>query len=111
MLTLPSGLRVYIANQPLDMRKSFQGISALIQAQFNCAANGGHIFVFHNRGFDKIKIFYWDRNGFVQWYKQLEQGRFRFPRLTQKLYEISASDLTLLLEGIDLNYSQRLSAF
>jgi transposase len=111
MISLPSGMKVYVANQALDMRKSFQGIAAMIQAQFNRPSNTGHLFVFHNRGQDKIKIFYWDRNGFVQWYKQLERGRFRFPNHTQILYEISVSDLTLLLEGIDFTHSQRLAVF
>jgi transposase len=111
MLMLPAGLKIYVANQPLDMRKSFNGIAATLQSQFNRAAQSGHLFVFSNRGGDKIKIFYWDRNGFVQWYKQLEAGRFRFPRHPSKLYEMSVSDLTLLLEGIDLNHTQRLRAY
>jgi transposase len=111
MISLPAGMKVYVANQALDMRKSFQGIASVIQGQFNRAPNTGHLFVFHNRSKDKVKIFYWDRNGFVQWYKQLEHGRFRFPSHTQKLYEISVSDLTLLLEGIDLVHCQRLAVF
>jgi transposase len=111
MLTLPSGLKVFIANLPLDMRKSFNGITALIQSEFKREPNLGHLFVFCNRSCDKIKIFYWDRNGFVQWYKQLEKGRFRLPRTGNKLLEISVSDLTLLLEGIDLTHRQRLAAF
>lgn len=108
---LPSSLKVFVANEPLDMRKSFTGIASTIQSQFNRAANKGHLFVFHNRRGDKIKLFYWDRNGFVQWYKQLEKGRFRFPRHPKALYEISASDLSLLLEGIDLTHPQRLQAY
>lgn len=111
MLMLPAGLKVFVANQHLDMRKSFNGIAATIQSQFNHPANSGHLFVFSNRGGDKIKLFYWDRNGFAQWYKQLEKGRFRLPRHSQALYEISVSDLTLLLEGIDLNHQQRLHAY
>jgi transposase len=111
MMLLPSGMKVYVLNQPLDMRKSFNGISAIIQSQFHKPANSGHLFVFSNRCGDKIKLFYWDRNGFVQWYKQLEQGRFRLPRMGQKVYEISVSDLTLLLEGIDLTHAQRLQAY
>lgn len=108
---LPSGLKVFIANQPLDMRKSFNGIAAIIQSQFQRPANSGHLFVFLNRKNDKIKLFYWDRNGFAQWYKQLENGRFRIPRFNQKLSEVSVSDLTLLLEGIDLTHPQRLVAY
>lgn len=107
---LPAGLKVFVANGPLDMRKSFNGIAAIIQSQFNRMANSGHLFVFSNRSGDKIKLFYWDRNGFVQWYKQLEDGRFRLPRHSKKLFEITVSDLTLLLEGIDLTHSQRLHA-
>lgn len=110
-MLLPAGLKVFVANQPLDMRKSFNGIAAAIQSQFHRPANSGHLFVFCNRSGDKIKIFYYDRNGFVQWYKQLEKGRFRLPRHGQKLYEITVSDLTLLLEGIDLTHQQRLQAY
>lgn len=111
MLMFPAGLKVFVANQALDMRKSFNGIAALIQAQFGKSPTCGHLFVFTNRSGDKIKLFYWDRNGFVQWYKQLQKGRFRFPRDPQKPYEITISDLTLLLEGIDLTHQQRLAAF
>jgi transposase len=111
MWMLPSGLKVFVANQPLDMRKSFNGIAAVIQSQFNRPANSSHLFVFSNRQGNKIKLFYWDRNGFVQWYKQLEQGRFRLPRHPNKLYEITLSDLALLLEGIDLTHPQRLYAY
>lgn len=111
MWMLPTGIKVFLSNQPLDMRKSFQGIAAIIQGEFQRPANSGHLFLFSNRRADKIKLFYWDRNGFVQWYKQLEQGRFRFPRFQQKSIELSVSDLTLLLEGIDLTHAQRLAVF
>lgn len=111
MLMLPAGLKVFVATQPLDMRKSFNGIATLIQANFNRPANSGHLFVFTNRGGDKIRLFYWDRNGFAFWYKQLEQGKFRIPRHHSKLFEISISDLTCILEGIDLTHAKRLSAF
>ena len=111
MLMLPAGIKVFVANAPVDMRRSFNGLAILIASQFQRPTNTGHLFVFGNKRGDKMKIFYWDRNGYVQWYKQLEQGRFRFPRTSQKLYEISVSDLTLLLEGIDLTHAQRLHAF
>jgi len=110
-MLVPSGLKVFVAQGGLDMRKSFAGIVSLIQSEFKKPANSGHLFVFFNRRADKVKLFYWDRNGFVQWYKQLEEGQFRPPRLTQKLYELSVSDLTLLLEGIDLSHRQRLHAY
>ena len=111
MLMLPAGLKIFVANEPLDMRKSFTGIASALQARFQRQATSGHLYVFHNRRGDKIKLFYWDRNGFVQWYKQLEQGRFRFPRHPKAMYEISNSDLALLLEGIDLLHQQRLRAY
>lgn len=111
MLMLPAGLKVFIANQPLDMRKSFNGIAAIIQANFNHSANSGHLFVFTNRRGDKVKLFYWDRNGFALWYKQLEKGKFRLPRHHSKIFEVSVSDLTCILEGIDLTDNKRLRAF
>lgn len=67
----------------------------------------GKWFVFFNKKHDKIKIFYWDGNGPCFWYKRLEQGVFRPPRIQDKVYTVNSHELNLLLEGIDLTNKQR----
>ena len=79
MLMLPSGIKVWVAAEPVNMNKSFDGLSYLVQEVFKQEATSGQLFIFRNRACDKIKVLYWDRTGFVQWYKRLEKGCFRFP--------------------------------
>ena len=76
MLTLPSSVRVYLASEPTDMRKGFDGLRALVIG-LGQDVYSGHLFVFVSRRGDRIKILSWDRGGFVLWYKRLEKGRFR----------------------------------
>ena len=104
---LPQSVKVYIATTPLDMRKSFDGMSALVTSDLRIDAYTGDLFVFLNKRGDKVKILYWDRNGFCLWHKRLEQGIFRMPHVKTKVYKINVSELTLLLEGIDLTDKQR----
>ena len=110
MLNLPSGIKVYIASNALDMRKSFDGMSYLVSKELQQDVYSGSLFVFCNKRGDKIKIFYWDRNGYCCWYKRLERGVFRLPRVDAKVFKVSVSELTLLLEGIELTHRQRLTA-
>lgn len=106
MLTLPSGIKIWMAKEAINMHASFDGLAAL--AEKTCAQSvfEGHLFIFHNKRSDKIKILYWDRNGFVQWYKRLEKGVFRFPKIGEA-YRLTLSELNLLLEGIDLTEKKR----
>lgn len=106
---LPPGIKIFIATHPVDMRRSHDGLSALVQTQLKQSVTSGHLFVFFNRDANKIKILYWDRNGFVLWYKRLQTGKFRLPRIQQgNSYLITAAELGFLLEGIDLTHHQRL---
>jgi len=107
MLMLPSGLKVWVASSPVNMRKSFDGLAGLVQEELKAEVTSGQLFVFHNRSCDKLKILYWDRNGLVQWYKRVERGIFRFPRVHEKAYCLTTSELSLLLEGIDLTDRNR----
>ena len=86
MLTLPESVRIYLATAPTDMRKGFDGLSALIEHELGEDVYSGHLFVFVSRRGDRVKILTWERGGFVLWYKRLERGRFRLPRIapTQK---------------------------
>jgi transposase len=109
MLTLPPAVKVFLAVQPADMRKSFDGLAALTREVLQEEPLSGHLFVFRSRSGDKIKLLFWDRSGFVLWYKRLEAGRFRFPPAPDEsgAVQISASELTLILEGIDLAGARR----
>lgn len=102
MLMLPSGVKVWVAVEPVNMKKSFDGLAVLAQEALSQDVMSGHLFVFRNKQGDKLKVLYWDRNGFVQWYKRLEQGVFGFPRVQDKRFTLTVSELGLLLEGIDL---------
>lgn len=102
MLNLPPSVQIYVAIEPADMRKSFDGLSALVAGILKKDPMSGHLFVFRNRRGDRLKILYWDRSGFCIWYKMLEQGTFRFPAAKSSHVEMSAAELALILEGIDL---------
>lgn len=108
MWMLPDGLKVFIATTPLDMRKSFDGMAAIIQTELKANALSGDIFVFLNKRGDRVKVLYWDRNGFAQWYKRLEQGVFKLPQVRSNVIKVSLSELNLLLEGIELTHRGRL---
>lgn len=110
MLNLPPSVKAYVSNDETDMRKSIDALSLLVQEVLKKDAFSGHLFVFCNKRGDKIKILYWDRNGFCLWYKRLERGVFRLPKVQTKVFTITPSELNLLLEGIDLTDKNRLSA-
>ena len=102
MLMLPATTAIYLSREPADMRKSIDGLSALVQSELKLNAKQAALFVFFNRQRNKVKVLYWDRNGFVVWYKRLARGRYRLPTLVKRATTLSVSDLSCLLEGIDL---------
>ena len=79
MIHLPASVRVYLATSPCDMRRSFDGLHALVNAVLQMDAFAGHLFVFANRRRDRVKILYWDRDGFAVWAKRLEEGTYAMP--------------------------------
>ena len=91
------------------MRRSFDGLHALVTGAMQLDAFAGHLFVFANRRKDRIKILYWDRDGFAVWAKRLEEGTYAMPFGGEDEHrrEITAQELGALLSGIDLSIAKR----
>lgn len=121
MLRLPSlgemdrgmAARIYLCTSPTDMRKGFDTLAALVKEFLGQDPLSGHLFLFVGRGKDRVKILYWDVDGFALWYKRLEEGTFRLPRVNgdDAGVELKASELAMLLEGIDLKSIKRCKRF
>lgn len=103
MLSIPAALKIYLAAAPVDLRKSHDGLAALVEHALLEDPLSGHLFVFRNKAGDRIKVLYWDRDGLALWYKRLEIGRFRFPPMAaeQTRVVVSAADFAMLLDGVD----------
>lgn len=102
MLTLPSSVHIWMSAQPVDLRRGVDGLMALVRSQWESDPYSGHLFVFVSRGRNRVKILFWDRGGFVVYYKRLEQGTFRLPRVEPgcRRVVLSSTDLAMLLDGI-----------
>lgn len=107
MLMLPPSVRIFLAADPVDCRGSFDALAAQAQQVLRQEPQSGHLFVFRNRRGDRVKILWWDRGGFCIWYKRLEEGTFRFPPSDAGSHEVEASELAMLLEGIDLQQTRQ----
>ncbi len=109
MIHLPASVRVYLCTSPCDMRRSFDGLHALVTGAMQLDAFAGHLFVFANRRRDRVKILYWDRDGFAVWAKRLEEGTYAMPFEDdgERRREITAQELGALLSGIDLSQASR----
>lgn len=110
MLSLPPSVRVYLATQPVDGRKGVDSLAAIVRSVFEHDVLSGHLYVFFSKRCNRVRIVYWDRNGFAMWTKRLERGKFRAPfgregRLSVKGLE--AAELGLILEGIELSGAKR----
>ena len=116
MLNISRTTRVFLATEPTDMRKGFDGLFAIVETVITEDPFSGHLFVFRNRRRDRLKVLWWDRDGLAIFYKRLERGSYQFPTdtivrkssgltsdiLNSQRCEIRADELSLLLEGIDL---------
>ena len=110
MIHLPASVRVYLCLTPCDMRRSFDGLHALVREYLELDAFAGHLFVFASRRRDRVKILYWDRDGFALWSKRLEEGTYAMPfgdSGEERGREITAQELAALLSGIDLQQATR----
>ena len=107
---LPASVRVYLCLTACDMRKSFDSLHGLVREHLELDAFGGHLFVFTSRRRDRVKILYWDRDGFALWSKRLEEGTYAVPLgdgAGKRRQEITAQELGALLSGIDLTQAAR----
>lgn len=111
MFSLSNHVRVFLARDPVDLRKSFHGLTALAESVLEQDPLSGHAFIFLNRRRDRMKLLYWGGTGFCIWYQQLERGTYQFPECAaadeRQGIEITASQLSLILDGIDLSSVRR----
>jgi len=104
MLSLALPVDIYLSTTPADMRKAFDGLFALAVNHLGRDPLAGGLFVFLNRRRDRMKLLYWDGDGIAIWAKRLEAGTFQMPKVDAhaRSVALSATELTLLLRGIDL---------
>jgi transposase len=110
VLSLPPSVRVFVATQPVDGRKGVDSLVAIVRCALLADPLSGHLYVFFSRRSNRVRIVYWDRNGFALWSKRLEKGRFhaRWSEDGQLgAQAMEAAELALLLEGIDLQGARR----
>lgn len=107
MMTFSSGQRYYLWLEPVDMRKSFDGLQGIVTNEMKRNALSGEVFIFMNRRRDQVKLLVWDRSGFAIYYKRLERGRFELPVALGEAARLRGqvlpwADLLLILEGVSL---------
>lgn len=116
MYNLSTSVRIFVCTKPVDMRRSFDGLFALVQSMLQEDPFSGSLFLFRSRRGDFLKILWWDLDGWAIFAKRLEIGTFRFPevRFVDGKYEpveIERSELLMLLEGIDTGSVKRLKRY
>jgi transposase len=104
---LSRSARIFIATEATDMRRSFDRLAEMTRRVMGQDPLAGHFFVFFNRPRDRVKILAWERGGFAIWYKRLETGCFKLPAAKGGVIELDVAELTLILEGIDLEGARK----
>ena len=110
MLTLPSSVRIYMAIEPVDLRRGFDGLAAATRQIIREDPLSGHLFCFVNRRRNRLKVLIWQPSGFLLLFKRLEVGTFKLPHIPapgQRHLEMDPTDLALMMEGIDLRGARR----
>ncbi len=110
-MTWPPSVRVFVHTGPTDMRRSFDTLAAMVREILQQDPLSGHLFVFFNRPRDRAKMLLWDRTGYWLFYRRLESGVFRLRCGSGSSVEMTATELSLILEGIDLSQAQRRKRF
>jgi transposase len=105
--------RIWLASEATDMRCGFDRLAERVRVVIGEDPLSGHLFVFRSRRGDRLKILHWDRDGFVLWYKRLEEGVFKLPRAegAGRALELRASELAMILDGIDVSRLKRLPRY
>jgi transposase len=111
MVLIPASIRIFLAREPADMRRSFTGLCGLVRDQLGADPLSGHLYCFRNKRGDKLKMLYFDRTGLAIWYKRLEQGRFHWPPCAASSVELNAGEVAFLLEGVDWKSLKRHKRF
>jgi len=121
MISLPSlsqldrasSTRIWLCTGPTDMRRGFDRLAEQAHTVTRQDPQSGHLFVFRSRGGDRLKLLHWDRDGYILWYKRLEEGTFKLPKLNgaQPSVELRASELAMILDGIDLASVKRVKRY
>jgi transposase len=110
VLTLPSSVRIYMAIEPVDLRRGFDGLAAATRQIIREDPLSGHLFCFVNRRRNRLKVLIWQPSGFLLLFKRLEVGTFKLPHIPapgQRHFEMDPTDLALMMEGIDLRGARR----
>ena len=107
MFSVPASVRVFVATEPTDLRRGFDGLAGLTREVLAHEPLSGHLFVFRNRRGDRLKVLFFASGGYCLFYKRLERGTFRLPQGDAARLEIDAGELGLLLEGVDLMQVRR----
>jgi transposase len=105
--------RIWLCTGPTDMRRGFDRLAEQSREVTRQDPRCGHLFVFRSRGGDRLKVLYWDKDGYALWYKRLEEGTFKMPKVKagQPALELRASELAMILDGIDLASVKRVKRF
>jgi transposase len=105
--------RIWLATEKTDMRCGFDRLAERVKTVLGEDPLSGHLFVFRSRGGDRLKILLWDGDGFVLWYKRLEEGVFKLPRTEEgrRSVELRASELAMVLDGIDMTKLKRVPRY
>lgn len=98
MLTLPANVRIFLCKDPISMRKSFEGLGTAVEQLFPGELLSGALFIFLNRERNRMKVLFWDRDGFAIWYKRLERGSFAH---NPQHNTLDRREFLMLLEGIE----------
>lgn len=98
-MMLPNNVKVLVATEPVDFRKTFDGLCGVVRNALGEDPLSPTLFVFRNRRGDQLRILWWDRNGFALWMKRLERGTFRVPHAEGAKRVLSPMELAALLEG------------
>ena len=99
---LPNNSKVLLYNKSVDMRKSIDGLAIIVSDALSMNPSDGSLYIFYNKKYDKLKMLFWDRNGFTLLYKRLEKERFKIPKLVTEQV-ISYEQMRWLFDGLDIN--------